>query len=373
MTNIDLEKIFESDDFKTCEDELKKSEIRSYRNSDPEPEIKVNREKMNKLKEERDFTQFNFPKIDKYKELPNANNWEKFIAKYKLNKNKYKNFFSENSEKLLNVLNDFYKHHPFLTPFVGKKYGTVLNQEIKVLYVLESHYLPTFSKVYKGYDKGYDDDKNNKQEWLWKHWYASDWAEQISLYREDLEYMWTESVIKYNMLNNGHFINMFKRMLLPLYDTIKNNNVIDNPAKGIERINNDDIKTIIEGIAFMNYYLRPAEDTGSHINPEEIDNFFSFFNLLLVWESLGKPYVVICSSRAANAFESYAQYLPQKEIDDKFVLNDKFVRCNHPSALSWFKEIKKDNTNVWFNSKIGKRTSYEIQKEFYRFQINKNQ
>ena len=372
MTNIDLEKIFESDDFKTCEDELKKSEIRSYRNSDPEPEIKVNREKMNELKEKRDFTQFASPKINKHEELPNANNWEKFIAKYELNKNKYENFFSGNSEKLLNVLNDFYKDHPFLTPFVGEKYDTmtVLDKKIKVLYVLESHYLPTFSKVYEKYTTS-----DKKQEWLLKHWYASDWAEQISLYREDLEYMWTESVIKYNMLNNGHFINMFKRMLLPLYDTIKNNNVIDNPAKGIERINNDDIKTIIEGIAFMNYYLRPAEATGSHINPEQIDNLFSFFNLLLVWENLGKPCVIICSSRAANAFESYAKYLLKEEIS--LSLNDKFVRCNHPSSLSWFKEIKEDNTNVWFNSNVGKRTSYEIQKEFYMScpdcQINTNQ
>ena len=369
MTNIDLEKIFESDDFKTCEDELKKSEIKSYRNSDPKPEITVNREKMNELKEKRDFTQFNFPKIDKYKELPNANNWGKFIAKYGLNKNKYKNFFSGNSEKLLNVLSDFYKDHPFLTPFVGEKYDTVtvLDKKIKVLYVLESHYLPTFSKVYERYDN----DKKNKQKWLLEQWYASNWAEQIPLYREDLEYMWTESVIKYNMLNNGHFINMFKRMLLPLYDAIKNDNRVNlqsNPAKGIERINNDEIKTIIESIAFMNYYLRPAEKTGSHITPTTLDNLISYINLLSVWEKLDKPLVIICSSLAADCFEAYAQCMTNKDW-----FKDYFVRCNHPSAQSFLKEIKEDKTKVWFNSNVGKRTSYEIQKEFYRFQINKNQ
>lgn len=372
MTGSDIIDIFSSKNntsnyFSECEKKLRDNKnIKSYWDtSDSNPEILENRKQMDEVKnrvshssEVLDFFQKNYFSDDK--------KWKIFLDKFKF-RPKDKKFFSKKNPKEL--LLDFYKTHPFLTPFVGENYEKFPDKKIHILYVMESHYLPTFSKVYEGYDN--DDDK---QEWLWKHWYASDWAKQMSLYREDLEYMWTESVIKYNMLNNGHFINMFKRMLLPLYDTIKNNNVIDNPAKGIERINNNDIKTIIEGIAFMNYYLRPAEATGSHINPEQIDNLFSFFNLLLVWESLGEPCVIICSSRAANAFESYAKYLLKEEIS--LSLNDKFVRCNHPSSLSWFKEIKEDKTNVWFNSKAGKQTSYEIQKEFYMscpdFQINKN-
>lgn len=368
MTNIDLEKIFKSDDFKTCEDELKKSEIRSYRNSDPEPEIKVNREKMNELKEKRNFTQFNFPKIDKYKELPNANNWEKFIAKYELNTKKYNQLFSGNSEKLLDAFNNFYNAHPFLTPFVGENYGKVLDKEFPVLFVMESHYLPNFSEFYPeniNKMKRYD-----KQNWLLNHWYVSDWYKN-TLYREDLEYMWTESVIKYNMISNKRFTQLFNRMLSPLYSCIRNNNE-PIPDNKIEMIPNNELIKMLNGIAFMNYYLRPAEKTGSHIMPTTLDNLISYINLLSVWEKLDKPRVIICSSLAADCFEAYAQCMTNKDW-----FKDYFVRCNHPSALSWFKEIKEDKTNVWFNSKAGKQTSYEIQKESYMscpdFQINKNQ
>lgn len=385
MTGSDIKDIFSSKNntsnyFSECEKKLRDNKnIKSYWDtSDSNPEILENRKQMDKLKKA-DFKSSEILHFFHKNYFSDPCKWENCLHDFKFDNLENMNILFKNVNITQPIFN-FYENHPFLTPFVGKKYGTVLNKKIKVLYVMESHYLPTFSKVYERYKKYTTSDK--KQEWLLKHWYASDWTEQISLYREDLEYMWTESVIKYNILNNGHFINMFKRMLLPLYDAIKNNNDIDNPAKGIERISNDDIKTIIESIAFMNYYLRPAEATGSHINPEEIDNFFSFFNLLLVWESLGNPYVIICSSRAANAFESYAQYLPQEKIplslNDK--LNNKFIRCNHPSALSWFKkikEIKKDYKKVWFSSKLGKRTSYEIQKEFYMscpdFQINKNQ
>lgn len=347
MTNIELEDIFKSDDFKTCEDKLKKSEIKSYHNSDSEAEIKENREKMNELKKTRDFIQFDLSEIDKYEELPNTNNWEKFIAKYKLNTNKYK-FISGNSEKLLDVFNNFYNAHPFLTPFVGENYGKVLNQKIDVLYVMESHYLPDFSEFYpEGIKK-----RSEKQNWLLTNWYASDWYKS-TLYQEDLEYMWTESVIKYNMISNNRFTQLFRRMLSPLYSCISNND---------KQIPDNELIEMINGIAFMNYYLRPAEKTGSHIMPTTLDNLISYINLLSVWEKLGKPHVIICSSLAANCFEAYAQYMSNK---DGFK-ND-FVRCNHPGTRSWGKKISCNET-VFYTPK-GQSKQYnseEIQKAFWK-------
>lgn len=346
MIDKNLDNIFESDDFTTCENKLKNA-LKSYWDSDEsKPKIQEDSKSMKKLKSD-EFGETKIEKFFKDNYFSDEDKWTDFLNTFNFKPRKDKFFYNiKDPQTFTQNIFSFYNKHPFLTPFVGQNYGTVLNKPIKVLYVLESHYLPTYSKVYKKYTE-----KENQQQWLLEEWYASDWnnVTEKGCYREDIEYMWTESVIKYNMVNSKDFIHMLKRMLLPLYDAIKEFNgktgQVDDAFIG-ESID-EKINDIVQSIAFMNYYLRPSENTARHINPKEIDNFFSFLNLLVVWEKLEKPKVVICSTRAGNSFKSYSEHMKDEY---KNLLPNEFIICNHPDNRSW-------------NNK--KTSSHETQKAFW--------
>lgn len=96
--------------------------------------------------------------------------------------------------------------------------------------------------------------------------------------------MWTESVVKNNIKTNNRFKAMFEKMLKI---SISKDKKIEIP---------------IESIAFMNYFLRPAENTGVSIEHQYIDSLFSYLNLIRVWQALGKPYIIICSAKLENLF-----------------------------------------------------------------------
>lgn len=238
----------------------------------------------------------------------------------------------ENGNEAMGILNDFYKYHPFLVPFVGKDYPQ--NDHNKFLYVLESHYLPSLSRFY---DK-MPETEENKNKWLKEQWYKCDFSweklqssteSEISLYREDIEYIWTESVVKNNIKNNKRFRALFGKILKPIFD-----------------IKNEQIEDTIQSIAFMNYFLRPSEYTGTSIKHEYIDSLFSYLNLIKVWEALDKPNIIICSSKARYSFNSYFEkhtdFLEKNDIEDKtsFTKKAEFCLCNHPSNMSWNRKRK---------------------------------
>lgn len=235
---------------------------------------------------------------------------------------------SLNDDDVKKILNDFYKNHPFLIPFVGKDYPK--NDKKKFLYVLESHYLPEFSDVYANMPKK----SKNKNKWLKEQWYKHDFSwenlkssskSEISLYREDIEYMWTERVVKNNIKFNNRFKALFENML---------------------NIKKEEIERAVKSIAFMNYFLRPAEHTGASIKYEYIDSLFSYLNLIRVWKALDEPNIIICSSKAKYSFNSnfknHKDFLKKENTkentyEDKTNFTEKvnFCLCNHPSNMSW--------------------------------------
>lgn len=233
---------------------------------------------------------------------------------------------SLNDDDVKKILNDFYKNHPFLIPFVGKDYPK--NDKKKFLYVLESHYLPEFSDVYANMPKK----SKNKNKWLKEQWYKHDFSwenlkssskSEISLYREDIEYMWTERVVKNNIKFNNRFKALFENML---------------------NIKKEEIERAVKSIAFMNYFLRPSEYTGASIKHEYIDSLFSYLNLIRVWKALDEPNIIICSAKARKSFEFY--WGLHKNYGKTYLIpENKFCLCNHPSNRSWNKSMEDNETS----------------------------
>lgn len=266
-----------------------------------------------------------------------------------------------NINTLLEIVDVFYKKHPFLVPFVGKHYGnlSISDKKIRALYVLESHYLPDFSMLYRDYlDLNKKEAKNN---WLKENWYENNlWWEdlhsqnKIALYKEDVEYMWTESVLRWNIEHNKKFQHLFKTMLMPL-----NENLDDSSKQDIS--SQDGLVTLVNSVAFMNYFLRPSEHHGSSIQHEYIDSYLSYFNLVKVWMKMGKPRIVICSSKVRNSFVYYNNKFSYIKSAEKMTrCNQKICLCNHPNNRSWNRKIKSEHADQLLSSA-------EIQNNFWEF------
>lgn len=228
----------------------------------------------------------------------------------------------------------FYKTHPFMVPFVGYKYNEAKQ---KILVVMESHYLPEKSTFYESY-------KNishlctkkvfqvKKEYWLKKNWYENvdfSWdnlIKQKNLKQEDINYIWTEQVVKENLVTNKNFQKLFNKFLTPIYKTII------NPKETL--INDISILETINYIAFMNYYLRPSETTGGTICVERIDEEESYKNIKKVYKALKNPLIVICSSKAGYSFRKWNT---NHNNSDKIIFkeNTEYLWLNHPSDRSW--------------------------------------
>ena len=104
------------------------------------------------------------------------------------------------------------------------------------------------------------------------------------------------------------------------------------------------IKMPIESIAFMNYFLRPAENTGVSIEHQYIDSLFSYLNLIRVWKALDEPNIIICSAKARKSFEFY--WGLHKNYGKTYLIpENKFCLCNHPSNRSWNKSMENNETS----------------------------
>lgn len=280
----------------------------------------------------------------------------------------FKKATKENGDKVIKVLNNFYKYHPFLIPFVGKDYPQ--NDKKKFLFVMESHYLPEFSDFYVNMPRKSKD----KNEWLKEQWYKRDFSweklqsspeSEISLCREDIDYICTESVVKNNIKNNNKFKALFRNMLKPIFN-----------------IENDQIENTIKSIAFMNYFLRPSEYTGVSIKGKDIDKLFSYLNLIRVWKALDEPYIIICSAIARKSFYFYWKEHKKcledpgvKNIvdDTAFTTDAEFCLCNHPNNRSWNKPIEEDENEKDKNSEWNKNdTNSKKRLEDFMISINKS-
>lgn len=282
----------------------------------------VNRERMDQIATGVNLCESNF-------------DWEPFLKQYQFesNYNKYSFFYDlVNQKRMRDSLSAFYQSHPFLIPYVGQNYGKGLGENRKVLYVMESHYPNIESHFYENYPKR---NSQKQQSWLLEHWYASDWHKSKGLEPIDLDHVWTEKVLKENLLSNARFTNLFRTMLKPLYNFI-------NEKDSSCSMNDKELLEMVEGIAFMNYYLRPSEHTARQIAAKDIDNCLSYLNLIQVWKDLEYPKIVICSKKASDAFQSYVQY------SHCTIKNDFICYCNHPSNQSWNRNTSSDQKQFDF-------------------------
>lgn len=258
----------------------------------------------------------------------------KFIKKLKRVEPDYeykdKYSLSEENQQIKKLMEiEFYEKHPFYIPFVGKDYFA---QDKKILLVAESHYLHPSSKFYEEIikrDLPYDELKNELEE----KWYEKDYSweklKDSGLCREDIEWMWTESTVVYNLLKPGTgTYTLFSRTLCPIYQTI-NGIDIDYSKK---TINGDELEDTIKKIAFMNYFLRPSEGSGDSITPLQIDKEKSYNTFIETWKKLGQPHVLFTSKLAYDAFEKFKDKDNSNDVKYKFVV--------HPTSPWWFRKDK---------------------------------
>lgn len=242
---------------------------------------------------------------------------------------------SEEDENLHDLMEiKFYKNHPFYVPFVGQDYfAQDKKQDKKILLVGESHYLHPDSTFYNQFK---DDNSNHLSEPKLKdNWYEKDYGwdelDNCGIYREDIEWMWTESTVVYNLLKPGTgTYTLFSRILCPIYQTI-NGIDVDYSKK---TINGDKLEDTIKKIVFMNYFLRPSEKSGKSIDPLPIDKKISFDTFIETWEALKQPCVLFTSKMAYEAF---------KESKNKSEKNCSDMECDfvvHPTSYWWFRKDK---------------------------------
>ena len=259
---------------------------------------------------------------------------------------------SENDkiQKLLEK-NDFLKTHPFYLPFIGKEF---FNQEKKILLVAESHDLHPQSKFYLKFDSVSADKKEN---WLTKNWYETDFSwetldsypqdREIPLTQTDIYWMWTESTVVDNLLKKRTGTHtMFSRVLAP----VKNHSKYKNDSFDIKyTLSDDDLKEEIKKIAFMNYFLRPAEETGNSIEPLNIDKDKAYKNLIDICETLDHPYVLFISKMA---YDTFKEKLPKESDFLKGKFQATWDCVSHPTSPWWFRRNKSGEKNKGFDKAV---------------------
>ena len=190
---------------------------------------------------------------------------------------------------------EHFKHYPQMIPFVGKKY-----KDTRLLIIAESHYLPPKTKDFDPekffadwYDYGKNpipetwNDKNNGLVYLKKQVdsFNSENYENKEYLKENyycwVDYTWTAKIIAAIDWNRrgGHSI------YLRIEDVLKS-----------ERLMN---------CAFMNFFQRPAKESGKSIEYNKDDIKAAGDTLKAVCEILKPAKLFFVSSRAYEAFWAY--------------------------------------------------------------------
>ncbi|WP_059369541.1 hypothetical protein [Treponema endosymbiont of Eucomonympha sp.] len=237
-----------------------------------------------------------------------ANYWEKQMT--------YKN--KKYDKDLRNILH--YKQHPQMIPFVGRDWDKMG----KMLVVGESHYL--------------NDDEKRENRNTWKNWY--------NITKKELtndQSVWTSTAcminadIKGNFFPNGHRI--WKNVRDAIVETGFNPNG-ENPSEALY------------SIAFMNFFQRPALESGESITYDENDIRTANSTLNGVVNAIGANYIFFVSSTAWDNF-------------DKELFKDKIIGHScHPTSHWWNRESEQ-YTKAKSREKI-------TGKESFKYFIKKN-
>lgn len=190
---------------------------------------------------------------------------------------------------------EHFKHYPQMIPFVGKNY-----KDTRLLIIAESHYLPESDKerFNTWYDYGKNsipetwNDKNNGLVYLKKQVdsFNSENYENKEYPKENyycwVDYTWTAKIVAAVDWNNGGH-RIYKVLRTSLNDVLKNN------------------ITNLEDCAFMNFFQRPAKESGKSIQHDKDDIKVAGDTLQAVCEILKPAKLFFVSSRAYEAFWAY--------------------------------------------------------------------
>ncbi|MFJ1441857.1 hypothetical protein ACILFQ_08115 [Capnocytophaga canimorsus] len=182
--------------------------------------------------------------------------------------------------------------HPELSPFIGKQYRNV---PCKVLFVGESHYLPS------AYDNR-----------IGAEWYSQSTA-SYGFTSEALAYLNTAQIICNDVIASD-----FKNKSHSIYRNIGN-------VYG-EVFGKGDYRSALEFVAFSNYFLRPAEVCGGSIVVNDTDAKVSYQHLTELYKQLQPQWIIFVSKKAYETFCAIC--------NDAFLLEKSEV-LPHPSCAWW--------------------------------------
>ena len=240
---------------------------------------------------------------------------------------------------------DHFKNHNSYMPFVGDTYG---ESELgkKILLVGESHYISNKTEINKVTEKRWlrlatelgtqgDYIKTNLE--FSKIWYSDQWeSSRIKNIIEEVDgsnYYHTRNIVDLfvNKKNQGRAITMMFGYPLKSLDK-------DFLSKKIYMREVDERK--FNDFAFMNFFQRPALDTGERIKNVILDDSISTKILNQVIEVLEVDQVFILSILA------YKTYINHKECKHKDIVQGLY----HPCSRLW-KKSKSGETlhNYFFN------------------------
>lgn len=134
--------------------------------------------------------------------------------------NKSSEIFDKELDKI-----EHYKKFPAMRPYIGKNYGNSNN--LKIMLIAESHYLPQTSTINKDINKWYNSTQNK-------------------LTPEEVSWINTREIVQGEWKNDGHMI--FREL-----------------NKRMSRFMDTSEFRAMSNVIFMNGFQRPANDTGDSI------------------------------------------------------------------------------------------------------------
>lgn len=186
--------------------------------------------------------------------------------------------------QLLNI--EHYKKHNQMMPFIGQNYG----QKKKLLVIGESHFCPK------------ETDKN-----IIKNWYNID---NTNFNKEIIEWTATSKIIDFDIANNrfsgSHTI--YRNIFYAINET------------GFILEEN---KNVLTYISYMNFFQKPAQETGESIEVTEEDKNVANDILKKVIDIIKPDYLFFVSSESWKSFN--------KEIFDI----NKVGHSSHPTSIWW--------------------------------------
>lgn len=192
---------------------------------------------------------------------------------------------------------DFYKQFPEFLPFIGNNYC-----EEKILLLGESHYFPKNSTIHKN---------------------AVDWYNKST---KDLSGDEPYFINTRRVLNNLDWDKKAKKVIERKKWT-KSRTIFRNIEQSLIDSKFTKTDNLLCHIAFMNTFLRPAENTGQSINVCQIDIEKSVLVINQVIEIIRPKHICFVSSKAS-----------------KCIAKDLTMRSDsvpHPASIWWYRKSKR--------------------------------